>query len=502
MARRQWSDPLSRGGLALLVNTGLTGVLGFGYWIIAARLFSTYAVGAAGALVSATTLFSSIGQLNLSNMLMRFLPHADGKSRRLVLSTYAFATITSASLALMALIAIRLLAAPNSRLRLDTVESAILVLAVAATAIFTIEDSVLVGLRRAVWVPVENGAFGIAKICILFALAPVGTAFALYGAWMIPLTLTIPIISIVIFSRFLPPAFKTRRTARLDRQTRSSIVRFTIGDATGNLFTQTWTYLLPIVIAASLGASTNALFFTSFLFSSTIDQVAANYASPLVVEGAHSPEEIATLIRAALRHIFAIILPTVSVLMIMCPWLLRAFGVKYVSAAPLMCLLLTACLPKAVTTVYYAYCRIHRTTHRSAIVQAYVCIATLSATILLDRSFGLIGVGLAVVSVQSSAGAASWWALRRGLRGFQLHGNSRRGRHRRPRGRSATSSTGKPAISGNGHVTPLRSTPNAVAGATMDAGKAVFRTRLGEEPASGRTGQPHNDVSLATRRSP
>jgi O-antigen/teichoic acid export membrane protein len=500
-ARRQWSDPLSRGGLALLVNTGLTGVLGFGYWIIAARLFSTYAVGAAGALVSATTLFASIGQLNLSNMLMRFLPKAGGKSRRLVLSTYAYAAITSASLALMSLIAIRLFAAPNSRLRLDTVESAALVLAVAATAIFTIEDSVLVGLRRAVWVPVENGAFGVAKICILLALAPVGTAFALYGAWMIPLTLTIPVISIVIFGRFLPPAFKTRRTARLGRKTRSSIVRFTIGDATGNLFTQTWTYLLPVLIAASLGVSINALFFTSFLFSNTIDQVASNYASPLVVEGAHSPEEIAALIGAALRHIFAIILPTVAVLMIMSPWLLRAFGAKYINAAPLMCLLLTACIPKAVATIYYAYCRIYHTTHRSAMVQAYVCIATLSATMLLGRSFGLIGVGLAIVSVQSSAGAVSWLALRRGLRESQTRGN-RRGRHRRPRDRGARNSIGIAATNSEGHLTPLCSTGSIVAGATMDAGKEVFRTRLGEESAFGRMDQSHNDKFLPTRRRP
>jgi hypothetical protein len=80
---RLWSDPLSRGGLALLVNTAVTGILGFGYWLIAARLFSTYAVGVAGALVAAATLFSGIGQLNLSGMLMRFLPTAEEKSRRL-----------------------------------------------------------------------------------------------------------------------------------------------------------------------------------------------------------------------------------------------------------------------------------------------------------------------------------------------------------------------------------------------------------------------------------
>ena len=71
---------------------------------------------------------------------------------------------------------------------------------------------------------------------------------------------------------------------------RTEIIRFAVGDAMGGLFTQAWTYILPILIAASLGPSVNALFYTSFLFSSTIDQVAANYASPLIVEGAHAPE--------------------------------------------------------------------------------------------------------------------------------------------------------------------------------------------------------------------
>lgn len=414
-ARRQWSDPLSRGGLSLLINTGLTGALGFGYWIIAARLFSTYAVGVAGALVAATTLFSGLGQLNLSGMLMRFLPQAAEQSRRLVSVSYVFAAGVSALLAAVALIVIRLVAAPSSSLRLDAFQSAVFVLAVAATAIFTIQDNVLVGLRQAVWVPVENGAFGIAKIGALFILASVGTAFALFGAWMVPLVLTIPVISAVLFLRFLPPSPGPGRTARLGRQARSGLIRFAAFDATGGLFTQTWTYLLPVLITAALGARINALFFTSFLFSSTIDQVAANYASPLTVEGAHAPGEIPALLRSALRHIFLIILPAVAVLIAVCPWLLRAFGEKYVSAVPVLDLLLVACLPKAIATVFYAYCRIQRNTRTSAVMQGCVCAATLSAVLLVAHPFGLVGVGLAIVAVQSSAGAVSWWALRRGL---------------------------------------------------------------------------------------
>ncbi len=430
VARRQWSDPLSRGGLALLINTALTAVLGFGYWIIAARLFSTYAVGVAGALVAATTLFSGIGQLNLSGMLMRFLPKAGGKSRRLVLTTYVFVASVSALLTVLSLAVVKIFASPTSPLRLSAVQSTALVLAAATMAIFTIEDNVLVGLRQAVWVPAENGAFGIAKIVTLFILAPVGTAFALFSAWMIPLTLTIPVISAILFFRFLPATSKPRRMAHLGPEFRSSIIRFAIGDATGGLFTQTWTYILPILVTVSLGASTNALFYISFLFSSTIDQVAANYASPLTVEGAHAPDKIAMLTRRALRHIFAIILPVVAALIIMCPWLLRAFGDKYVSAAPLLDMLLVACFPKAVSTVYYAYCRVQRQTHRSAVLQAYVCIATLSFVALLAHS--LIGVGLVIIIVQSSACIVSWWALRRGLNNVERYG-SRQGRHRRQR---------------------------------------------------------------------
>lgn len=418
-ARRQWFNPLSRGGLALLINTGLTGVLGFAYWIVAARLFSTYAVGVAGALVAATTLFSGIGQLNLSGMLMRFLPRARGRSRRLVLITYAYAAIASGLLAAVSLVGLRIFASPHSPLRLDTLESVALVLAVTATAIFTIQDSVLIALRKALWVPVENGTFGIAKIAILFAFAPLGTAFALFGAWMIPLTLTIPVISAALFYRFLPKNPLPERTISFGRRIRSKIIRFTVGDATGGLFTQAWTYLLPVIITASLGPRANALYFTAFLFSSTIDQVAANYASPLIVEIAHAPDRIVALIRSTLRHIFVIIFPVIAILMLLSPILLHAFGNKYVAAVPLMSLLLLACFPKAVSVVFYAYCRVQRTTNRSAILQAYVCVATLSAVVLVARPFGLIGVGLSILAIQISGAAVSAWSLWRGLRSVE-----------------------------------------------------------------------------------
>ena len=392
--------------------------------------------------MSAVTLFSGLGQLNLSGMLMRFLPRARAKSRRLVWLTYAFAAAASALLATVCLLAIRHFAAPHSALRLDTMQSVLFVGSVAATAIFVIQDSVLIGVRQAIWIPAENGTFGVAKIVLLFVFAPVGTAFAVFGAWMIPLTLTIPVISAVLFFRFLPrPELAgtgpSRRVVLFGRRARSKMIRFAVGDAFGGLFTQAWTYLPPVIITALLGAPVNALYYISFLFSSTIDQIAANYASPLTVEGAHVAAEIATLIRSTLRRIFLIVLPVVTVLVIACPELIRAFGGKYADAAPAMRLLLLACLPKVISTVYYAYCRIDRSTHKSAIMQGYVCLTTLTAVIVLARPFGLTGICLAVLAVQTSTGLYSWWALRRGPLRAE-NDPVRPGRHRRELSRART----------------------------------------------------------------
>ena len=79
-------------------------------------------------------------------------------------------------------------------------------------------------------------------------------------------------------------------------------------------------YLLPIIITASLGAQVNALFFTSFLISTTMDQVAINFASSLTVEGSHTPGELPRLIRHALQRIFSIILPAIVSFIVISPW--------------------------------------------------------------------------------------------------------------------------------------------------------------------------------------
>ena len=395
----EWSNPIARSGVLLLLNTAITGVLGLVYWLTAARLFPQAAVGRAAALVSAATLLGGIGQLNLSGMLMRFLPQAGARSRQLVLVTYAIACTASLLLAVLAGLGVDFLTGPNSPLRLSALDGAIFAASVAATVVFVLQDSVLIAVRRTGWISIENGGFGVVKIVMLVALAGFSGWGAIFASWMLPLAATLPLITWLLFGWLLPRRTHEQPLAPIRSGTKRQIRSFVYGDASAGIFTQTWTYMLPVIVTGALGAKQNAIFYAAFLFSSTLDQIAVNYSSPLVVEGARDESALPALVKAAIRRIYIVLVPPVLLFTFAGGLVLHAYGPAYAAGATALCLLSLSCLPKALLTVYYGVCRVQRKTHRSAVIQGASCAAILAGALLLSQH-GLAAICAVVLSVQ------------------------------------------------------------------------------------------------------
>ena len=68
------ADDLYRSSFFLMLNAGLTALLGFAYWPLAAHYYGPTSVGLATAVVSAATLVGSLGYLGFDYALLRFLP--------------------------------------------------------------------------------------------------------------------------------------------------------------------------------------------------------------------------------------------------------------------------------------------------------------------------------------------------------------------------------------------------------------------------------------------
>jgi O-antigen/teichoic acid export membrane protein len=391
-AKHHLANPLSKTAYSLILNSGLTAAAGFGYWVIAGRRYSAEAVGEAGAIISALTLVSAVGQLNLSGTLMRFLPGAGRRSAvRLIGTAYAIAIGLTSVLSILAMILLR-----NSDLAKGRLSAVQVVIAAAAWALFSLQDSVLVGLRRAPLVPIENIVFGIAKIVLLISFVD-RTSTSLVLSWALPLLALLPVINFLVFRRFLP-AHDVPDTHVLDLDV---IKRFLLGDASTGLLQQAAVWLLPLLVTHRLGSRLNAGFYLALITSMTLDLLVSNLTSALTVEAAHNPDTMAGLLRTTSRRVVALLPLAVLVVVVLAPWIMRIYGSFGPDAVTTLQLLALACIPRAAILIYQAVCRVEHATHRSAVLQLALVTTIVSVSWIAVGLFGVMGVAGAVLVVNT-----------------------------------------------------------------------------------------------------
>jgi O-antigen/teichoic acid export membrane protein len=402
--RGHFSDPLYRNGYALMVNTCLTGLLGAAYWLVAARHYAAADVGRASAAFSAMNLLSGFTAFNLVGMLTRFIPQSGRRTAGLVLRTYVFSSLASLLVAVPFLLIVGHLG--SSYAELGSVPAGLVFTAfIVCWGIFTLQDGVLVGLRSAVWVPVENGTFGIVKILLLLALATSLPHAGIYISWMLPVAISLPLVNALVFARLMQP--HARLTATRIPPSARQIGRFLAGDYTGAMCVLVVTFLVPVAVAARVGPSMNAYFYAAWLVGATLELLAVNMALSLTVEGAFDKETIAANCRAALRRTMLILVPVSAVVVLAAPAALGLFGPQYAAhGTRILQLLAVATLPKALTEMYLGALRAQSRTSLVAFIQGIRAILTLGLAFWLTGIMGTIGAGIAVLASQVLVAAA------------------------------------------------------------------------------------------------
>ncbi|HLK41856.1 MAG TPA: hypothetical protein VKV34_00835, partial [Thermoleophilia bacterium] len=195
---------LFRNGHALILSSALTSGLGMVYWLIAAHEYSARDVGLNTAAISAMMFLSGASQLNLSSALTRFIPLMRRRAASLVRNAYCLTAAIAGIASVIFLVGINHWAP-----RLDFVESvparAIWFVAAAMVwCVFVLEDSVLTAVRQAVWVPVENAGFAVAKIVLLIALAAALPTYGIFFSWTVAALVAIIPTNLLLFRRLLP----------------------------------------------------------------------------------------------------------------------------------------------------------------------------------------------------------------------------------------------------------------------------------------------------------
>ena len=414
--RRELSVPLYRNAYALMANTAGNSILGLLYWVLAARTFPDAAVGRGNALISLMMLVSTFTQLNWSGALIRFLPRAGRSARRLLLTAYLMATGLAAVAAAAVMAYCHFARAPDDPLHVSAGVAVWFVVATVAWSVFNLQDAALTGMRSAVWVPLENGVYGLVKLVLLVVVSRTSLSDGVFASWTIPVIALLVPVNLLLFRRILPRHASAEPDA--PPPGRRVLARYMAGDYAAQAFTQLSSTFLPVLVVSLLGAAQGAYYLPAQTAFAAMGMLATAITSSLVVEAARDEQATHRLARAMLRRICVLVLPAGAFVGLAAPWLLELFGSQYrAGATTVLQLMMLSLLPRVPVALYVTKCRLDNRTGTLALLQFTQAAVVIGGTAVFAPTAGLVAVGWSVLAAEVVPALAVARPVARWLRG-------------------------------------------------------------------------------------
>ncbi|MEV4786347.1 lipopolysaccharide biosynthesis protein [Streptomyces tuirus] len=407
-------DSLFKNAYFLMLSTGVSAVLGLGFWLVAARYYTEEAVGQGSAAIAAMRLLASITATTMIGAVVRFVPRAGRETGRLVWGTYVASSLVVALAAAVFLLTLDAWGASYAPLG-TPMAGAVFVAACVAWALLTLQDGVLTGLRKAEWVPAGNAVFSVGKLALLAVFAGTLPVLGIFVSWAVAIAFSTLPLGWLIFRRLIP------RQAEADRDKEPPKIkdmgRFLAGDSLGALFSLAMINLLPVMVAVRFSAAENGYFYVAYTVGGTMEFMAINMASSLTAHASHDPRQLADGVRGALRRMTLLLVPVVAVLVVFAPYILTPFSPDYAEhGSTVLRLLALGALPRVVVELYIGVLRVQGRTGVLAALQGAMCALVLGSAAVLFTSAGIAGAGWAVLLSMTLIAVVSMAGLRTALR--------------------------------------------------------------------------------------
>ncbi len=323
----------------LLANTGsligtmvVTSVLGSAYWWLAARRFTTAAVGLASASTSAMMFIASCFLLGLGTLLISELPRNKGHEGSLI--SAAVLLVGGVSVLGGALFAVLApFISPDLRPIGANIQNILLFAAgVSLTAVTVILDQAVIGLLRGGLQLWRNALFSVAKLALLFLLSlwlTNLTGMTIYAAWTIGNAISlIPLLAFAIWFASVSRQSFRPRWSMFRKLGRAAIQHHIL-----NLVLQAPSLALPMLVTIMLSASLNAWYYVASMIANFVFTISLSLTTVLHAVNAAQPATLARKARMTIALATVMSLLANIFLFIAGPYILNFFGASYAEHA-------------------------------------------------------------------------------------------------------------------------------------------------------------------------
>jgi O-antigen/teichoic acid export membrane protein len=397
-ARATWyrHQDLLKSVLYLLATTGLTSLLGLGYWAVASRLFSQRAVGYGTAAIAALTLVSSVGIFGLGTLLIGDLPKR--RNRAGLISAAMLAAGTGSFVLAVAFV----LVAPHFTTRYDDIDGSVgaagvFCIGVALTAMSAVFDAAAIGILRGGLQLMRNMVFVVVKLLTLIGVALVihyTSGIGLFASWIAAIPVSLLVVAIRLRIARAPVL------ARPDWSSLRKLAKVLVAHNWLNLALQIPSLVVPVIVASMLSPEANAAYYVTTAICTGLYILPMHMATALFAVASGDPKAIARKLRFALRVSLAVGIPGVVVLAGGAHFILSLFGPGYARIATLpMQLIALSSLPVLVGSYYVSVSRATGRLSRAAAVMTTFGAVNAAGTVIGTMRGGLIGMATATLAL-------------------------------------------------------------------------------------------------------
>jgi O-antigen/teichoic acid export membrane protein len=403
---------LLAGSAALVVGAGVQAVTGALFWLVAARVDSTTDVGRATALFTSTLFIAYLAGLGLQVSLARFAPGRDHDSH----ATFAWGCVfTIVSTTVVSIVYLLVVDTHATRALMDWSRLygvSLFILASAGSALTLIVDVRWMTVRRWNLVLLRIGLVGLGRFPML--LLPIGDSETvhLFAVACLPLLIsgfagvaTMPIVTGLRHRLFPLPA------------NRRSAIRYSAVNYLSTLAYQAPQFVLPVIVLLSVHPDENAAFYVAWGIVAVGLYVPMAIGQALLAEGGKDGAELSRQVRMILMLTVGLMAGAALATLVGRELVTTVYGEDYAEAARILPLLVGACVPWAVTSVFLTEARVLHRHLDTVAITVLLTISILVPALVLVPDDGLDGATIAFAVGNTLTAVVAW--------GFHLAGRRR-----------------------------------------------------------------------------
>lgn len=391
-------DPLYKNAYYLMANSVVGALLGFVFWIVAARFYLPAEVGLAAALIAAMSLLATLSRLGMGFGLVRFLPAAGERSSQMINTCLTIGSLTSIVVGVIFLAGLQIWSPALAFIREHPVYIAAFL---AFTVVYTLSvllDNVFIAKRTAKFIFIKNIIAGVLKVPLPIVFAAFFGAFGIFSSAGLAMAAGLGIALLWFLPRvqrgyLLFPALR--------REVINDIVPYSLGNYIAGLLSMVPTLLYPLMVVNILGAEQNAYFYIAWAIASIAFTITGSFSSSLFAEGSHQEELLLANTRRSLKVVLLILLPAIVVIFALGDKLLLLFGEAYSqNATTLLRVVVLSAIPLSVNSIYLTIMRVRKNIKGLIALSSAMACLSLGLSYLLMLKMGLLGVGVGWIAGQ------------------------------------------------------------------------------------------------------